>query len=54
MNTNSLLLRLKCLIVLICLAVLDIGPIPITALGGIVIILFRPRWLKQLVGQLYE
>lgn len=53
MNKNNLLTHLKCLIVLIVAALLDIGPFPITALTGVLIIVFLPRWFKELVDRLY-
>ena len=54
MNANNLLIRLQCLIVLFCIAILDIGPIPFAALGAIFIVLFRPRWLKRLIDEIYS
>ena len=53
MNKNNLFTRLKCLIVLVLAALLDIGPFPITALTGVLIIVFLPRWFKELVDRLY-
>jgi len=53
MKNNNILTRLKCLFVLLLFALLDIGPVPITALTGIFIVFFRPRWFKQLVNHLY-
>lgn len=53
MNRNNIFTRLKCLVVLMLAALLDIGPIPITALTGVLIIVFLPRWFKELIDHLY-
>ncbi len=53
MKTNNFFTRFKCLVVLMLFALLDIGPIPITALTGVFIVFFLPRWFKQLVDRLY-
>ncbi len=47
-------LRIKLLIVLILLTLLGIGPMPVTSVIGIYIVLFRPAWFKQLVLNLYN
>jgi len=46
--------RKKCAITLCCLFVLDIGPLPITALVGLSVICLRPYWFKNIVDRLYE
>jgi len=53
MRNINILTRLKCLFVLLLFALLDIGPVPITALTGMFIVFFLPRWFKQLVDRLY-
>lgn len=47
------LTKLECLLILIILVMIDIGPIPITALGLIVILVKRPKWFKQLIDHIY-
>lgn len=45
--------RIKCLIVLILFTLLGIGPMPITSVVGIYVVLTRPRWFKALVERIY-
>jgi len=47
-------LRLKLVIVLILLTILGIGPMPVTSVVGIYIVLFRPVWFKRMVLKLYD
>lgn len=47
-------LRIKLLIALILLTVLGIGPMPVTSVVGIYIVLFKPLWFKRMVLKLYE
>jgi hypothetical protein len=47
-------LRIKLLIVLVLLTVLGIGPMPVTSVIGIYVVLFRPAWFKRMVLRLYE
>jgi hypothetical protein len=47
-------LRIKLLIVLILLTVLGIGPMPVTSVIGIYVVLFRPAWFKRMVIRLYD
>lgn len=53
MNAVSTKARLKSALVLIVFAVLGVGPVPITSTIGLFIIIFRPRWFKQLVDNIY-
>lgn len=46
--------RIKCLIVLILLTLFGLGPLPITSVVGIYVVLVRPRWFKDLVERIYE
>jgi hypothetical protein len=54
MKTNNLAVRIKCVLVLLVLMVIEISPIPIFAVIGLFIVLFRPRWFMELVDALYE
>lgn len=54
MKTNNLAVRIKCVLVLLILMVIEISPIPIFAVIGLFIVLFRPRWFVELVDALYE
>jgi hypothetical protein len=50
----SINLRIKLLIVLVLLTVLGIGPMPVTSVIGIYVVLFRPAWFKRMVMKLYD
>jgi hypothetical protein len=54
MKTNNLAVKIKCVLVLLILMVIEISPIPIFAVIGLFIVLFRPRWFVELVDVLYE
>ncbi len=48
-------LRILAIIILVVLAVVDVLPFtPLTALGGIVIILFRPKWFFNFIQKVYK
>lgn len=47
-------LRIKLLIVLVLLTVMGLGPMPVTSVVGIYVVLFRPAWFKRMVLKLYE
>lgn len=56
MNSEDLIKfysRIKYSIVFIALMLIDIGPIPVTALLGLYVIIFRPRWFKNIIDKLY-
>ncbi len=46
--------RITCLIVLILLTLFGLGPMPITSVVGIYVVLVRPRWFKDLVERIYK
>jgi hypothetical protein len=46
-------IRIKLLIVLILLTVLGLGPMPLTSVIGIYIVIRRPAWFKDVVLKLY-
>ncbi len=47
-------IRIKVLIVLVLLTLLGLGPLPLTSVIGIYIVLFRPAWFKAVVLKVYE
>jgi hypothetical protein len=46
--------RIKCFFSLIALFIIDITPLPVNAVIGIFIVLFRPLWFYALVANIYE
>ncbi|MBD9355530.1 hypothetical protein [Methylomonas albis] len=52
MNPTSLT-RIKCAIVFIVFILFSIGPVPITSSIGLYVVIFRPRWFKELVNKIY-
>lgn len=54
MNSVTFFTRIKCTLVLLLLMVVDIGPVPVTAMIGLFIIVFRPLWFKDLIGHIYS
>ncbi|MDP2902641.1 MAG: hypothetical protein Q8N96_05985, partial [Methylovulum sp.] len=46
-------MRILCLIVLVVVTLLEIGPIPISGLLLIWVVLFRPVWFYELVAKIY-
>ncbi len=47
-------IRLKCVFALILIVIASIGPIPIASPIGAFVALFRPRWFKTLVDNIYR
>ena len=47
-------MRILCLVALIFITVLEIGPIPIVGLFLIWVVLFRPLWFYDLVLKIYD
>ncbi len=46
-------MRIVCLLALLVITVLEIGPIPISGLVLIWVVLFRPSWFYDLIQNLY-
>ena len=46
--------RLVCILVLLLMTVLEIGPIPISGLLLILVVLTRPAWFYDLVRKIYD
>ena len=53
MNSVALGARVKTILVLTLFSLVGIGPIPVTSTLGLFIVLFRPRWFKELVERIY-
>lgn len=47
-------MRIFCLLVLLLITILEIGPFPITGLVLIWVVLFRPAWFYELVQKIYN
>ncbi|MBT9097877.1 hypothetical protein [Methylovulum psychrotolerans] len=45
--------RIVCLLVLLVVTLLEIGPIPITGLWLMWVVVFRPAWFYRLVLKIY-
>ncbi len=54
MKTHNLFVRTLIIVTMILLTILEIGPIPITAMLGLYIALFRPLWFINLMDTLYD
>jgi hypothetical protein len=46
--------RFLCLLALLLITLLEIGPLPITGLVLIWVVLFRPAWFYELVLKIYH
>lgn len=46
-------MRIICLLILIVVTILEIGPVPISGLLLIWVVLFRPQWFYDLVQKIY-
>ncbi len=53
MSTISSMARIKCALVFIVLMIFSIGPIPITSALGLLVVIYRPAWFKELVDTIY-
>ena len=54
MNKESYFLtKLECLLIIIILIMIDIGPVPVTASGLLFILFKRPKWFKELIDHIY-
>ncbi len=46
-------MRLLCFIILILISIIEVGPIPLTPLLLIWVVLLRPKWFYDLVLKIY-
>ncbi|WP_305909331.1 hypothetical protein Q9L42_005985 [Methylomarinum sp. Ch1-1] len=53
MSQNHLVSRFKYIIIFLLLMLIDVSPIPVTALIGLYVVLFRPRWFMQMIDNIY-
>jgi hypothetical protein len=51
---RSAVARIKTGLVLIVLMAVSVVPIPVTSTIGLLIVIFRPYWFKQLVDTIYS
>jgi len=47
-------MRILCFVILVIITILEIGPVPITPLVLIWVVLFRPAWFYELVRKIYK
>jgi hypothetical protein len=50
---RSTVARIKTALVLIVLMAVSVVPIPVTSSIGLLIVIFRPNWFKNLVDAIY-
>ena len=50
----NIFIRLKYGLLMIFLAILEIGPIPIAAVIGLFVVIFLPRWFKDAIDKMYH
>ena len=53
MNHAGFIPRIKCFFILLLLMIVDISPIPVLEIICMFILLFRPRWFKELIDRIY-
>ncbi len=46
-------MRFLCFIVLLMITIVEVGPVPITGIMLMWVVLFRPRWFYDLVIKIY-
>ncbi len=51
--SNSVYPRIKAFLSLIALLILDIAPVPVTGFIGLIVVISRPPWFKNLVEGIY-
>jgi hypothetical protein len=54
MNKHRAAVRIKIILTMFILTLMDIGPVPITAFIGLYVAFFRPQWFIELVDDLYN
>ncbi|MEY3788008.1 MAG: hypothetical protein RIQ94_1734 [Pseudomonadota bacterium] len=47
-------MRFFCVLFLLIISIIEIGPVPISPLFFIWIVLFRPEWFYELVQKIYR
>ncbi len=46
-------MRILCFLILVAITIVEIGPVPITGLLLMWVVLFRPLWFYELVLKIY-
>jgi hypothetical protein len=54
MSQNAVFVRIKWIMVLLVTMALDILPVPVIGLILLYVLLFRPRWFKNAVLEIYD
>jgi len=54
MSHNATFARIKWMIALLLLMLLDILPVPVIGLILLYVLIFRPRWFKNAVMEIYN
>ncbi len=54
MFKKTLFYQIKYAVFLLLFMLLDIGPVPITAMTGLYVVLFRPDWFRKMVDNIYQ
>lgn len=52
-NSLALMPRAQCFLSLLLLFVVDIAPVPVTSVIGIIIVLTKPQWFYRLTAKIY-
>jgi hypothetical protein len=47
-------MRILCVLLLIVITILEIGPVPISGILLMWVVLFRPQWFYDLVQKIYR
>lgn len=47
-------MRIFCILVLMIISIVEIGPIPITPILLLYVVLFRPTWFYEWVVKIYD
>lgn len=47
-------MRIFCILALMIISIIEIGPVPITPIVLIYVVLFRPAWFYELVIKIYD
>ncbi len=53
-SLQNIFFRLCCLFTLLFVTILEVGPVPISGLALMWVVLFRPQWFYNLVQKIYQ
>lgn len=51
---RNYLFRMMCLLVLLVITIFEVGPVPISGLALILVVLFRPEWFYRFIQKIYD